>query len=117
MNFWDVHGGWFIFFMLLFPRLTMLCTGICTMGLAHPVLFWLGWIFTPRLVVAILATSFYWNTNPVLCVLAWIYAICAGSASTKKTKDVTQNRVRNRRTRPRRQDGHLVIDTECREIR
>lgn len=54
----------------------MLCMGICTMGctLAYPVLFWLGWLFTPRFVAAILATSFYWDTNPILCILAWIIA-------------------------------------------
>ena len=39
-------------------------------------LWWLGWIFAPRLLVAILATTAYWDTNPVLCVLAWIWALC-----------------------------------------
>lgn len=87
MNFWDVHGCWFIFFMFLFPRLTMLFMGICFFPFAHPVLFWFGWVLTPRLVVAILATSIYWDTNPVLCVFAWIYALIVGGTSSKETSD------------------------------
>ena len=72
MDFWDVHGIWFIIFMFFFPRLTLLFSSVAFGG----VLWWLGWIFAPRLLVAILATTAYWDTNPVLCVLAWIWALC-----------------------------------------
>ena len=71
MNFWDVHGFWFIFFMMCFPRLTLLFSSVVSGG----VLWWLGWLFAPRLTVAILATFAYWNTNTVLVVLTWVWAI------------------------------------------
>lgn len=87
INFWDIHGVWFIIFMMLFPRLTMLFTGICFAPFAG-VLFWFGWVLAPRITVAILATWFYFHTNPVLCILAWIWAL-AGEASEKKI--VVQN--------------------------
>ena len=95
MDFWSVHGVWFIVFMFLFPRLTMLFMGICFMPFAHPVLFFFGWLLTPRLVIAILATSVYWDTNPVLCVLAWMNAFFVGNASN----EVTADRARNSRHR------------------
>ena len=81
MNFWDVHGMWFVFFMFCFPRLTMLCTGIF-MSFMSP-LFFIGWLILPRLTVAILATSIYWDTNPVVCVLSWLWAFSGESAEKK----------------------------------
>ena len=45
----------------MFPRITMLVVGtVSSFGL----LGWLGFIFAPHLTVAILATTFYWHTNP-----------------------------------------------------
>ena len=79
MDFWDVHGIWFIVFMLFFPRLTILFATVW-----GGFWWWLGLIFTPRLMCAILATVNYWNTNPVLCVLAWIVAIPGESLEKKK---------------------------------
>ncbi|MBI2064522.1 MAG: hypothetical protein HYT62_00515 [Candidatus Yanofskybacteria bacterium] len=70
MDFWQVHGWWFLIFITLFPRLTMLFAVMVPFGW----LAWLGWVFTPSLLVAILATTYYWNTNPVLCVFAWLFA-------------------------------------------
>jgi hypothetical protein len=81
MSFWSQHGIFFLFFMFFFPRLTMLFTGICFAW--SGVLFWLGWVFAPRLTVAALATTVYWHTNPVLCILAWIWAI-GGETAEKK---------------------------------
>jgi cellulose synthase/poly-beta-1,6-N-acetylglucosamine synthase-like glycosyltransferase len=78
-NFWDVHGVWFIVFMFFFPRLTLLFSSVLTGGF----FWWLGFIFTPRLLVAILATKVYLHTNPVLVVLSWIWAI-AGEKFEKK---------------------------------
>lgn len=87
MDFWSVHSIWFIVFMFLFPRLTMLFMGICFYPFAHPILFWIGWFIGPRYIVAILATSVYWDTNPVLCFMAWMAAFGVSSAETKKLKN------------------------------
>jgi cellulose synthase/poly-beta-1,6-N-acetylglucosamine synthase-like glycosyltransferase len=70
-NFWDIHGFWFIFFMFFFPRLTLLFSSVVTGG----IFWWLGFIFAPRLLVAILATLSYIQTNPVLVIFAWIWAL------------------------------------------
>jgi hypothetical protein len=77
------HWFWFMFFMAFFPRLTMLFTGICTAGWSHIVLFWFGWVLTPRLTVAILATFFYFHTNPVVCIFTWLWAL-GGEGAEKK---------------------------------
>lgn len=84
-NFWDVHGVLFILCMFFFPRLTLLLSSVATGGL----LWWLGWVLTPRLLTAILATSAYWETNPFLCVLAWIWALggeCCEKGAAQKTR-------------------------------
>ena len=72
--------------MAIFPRLTMLFTGICSMFFAGP-LFWVGWVLAPRLTVAILATFFYFATNPVLCVFVWIWAFSGESAEKGYAKN------------------------------
>ncbi len=46
-------------------------------------LAWLGWLFAPHLTVAILATQFYWHTNPLLCIIAWFVAL-AGTGGEYK---------------------------------
>jgi len=74
IDFWEVHSIVFVICMLMFPRVTMLISSICFApwfgGLA-----WLGWVFAPRLTVAIFASIFYFNTNPVLCVFTWLWAV------------------------------------------
>ena len=82
MDFWEVHGFWFIFFMFLFPRITMMCTGIF-LGWMSP-LFFFGWLLLPRLTVAIIASMLYFNSNPVLCVFTWFWAL--GGECTEKSK-------------------------------
>jgi hypothetical protein len=79
MDFWDVHGVGFLLACVCFPRLTLL------FGVATPFgpLAWIGWLFFPRLVIAILATNMYWDTNPVLCVLAWMNAFGGAAGATK----------------------------------
>ena len=88
MNFWDVHGIWFIIFMFFFPRLTLLFSSVAFGG----VLWWLGFIFAPRLLVAILATTAYWHTNTVLVVLTWFWAL--GGETTEKVA-ISRRRARN----------------------
>ncbi len=71
MDFWQVHGLWFLIFITLFPRLTMLFAVAVPFGW----LAWLGWFFMPSLLIAILATIYYWPTNPILCIVAWFFAL------------------------------------------
>jgi hypothetical protein len=91
MNFWHVHGIFFILFLCFFPRLTMLFSGICFGPLAG-IFFWLGWAFAPRLTVAILATVFYFKTNPILCILTWVWALCGESGEKKTASELVQRR-------------------------
>ncbi|MDX2010855.1 MAG: hypothetical protein SFW67_11710 [Myxococcaceae bacterium] len=76
MDFFQAHPatGWLILVGLaVFPRITLLFVG-GPFGVLH----WLGWVFAPHLLVAILATSRYWDTNPVLCAAAW-FIVFAGT--------------------------------------
>lgn len=77
-NFWEFHGILFLGFIAFFPRLTLLLSGVATGG----VLWWLSWIFAPRLLVAVLATVEYWNHNPFLVLAAWLVAL-SGEPSEK----------------------------------
>ena len=86
-NFWQYHGFFFCLFMIFFPRLTMLFTGICFMPFAG-FLFWVGWILLPRITIAIIATFLYFPTNTVLCVFVWLWAL-AGESTEKKV--ITKN--------------------------
>ena len=85
-NYWDRHGVFFLLFITLFPRLTLLFSSVAAGG----VLWWLGFIFTPRLLVALLATVAYWEANPVLVLLSWMVA-CSGELGEKY---VVSDRVR-----------------------
>lgn len=78
MNFWDYHGWLFILAMFFFPRLTMLFATAAGGGFWY----WVGWLFAPRLTVAILATYFFWESNTVLVVFTWVWAL--GGESTEK---------------------------------
>lgn len=80
MDFWELHGRFFLIFITLFPRITMVVVGtVSSFGL----LGWLGWLFCPHLTVAILATMLYWDTNPVLCILSWVVALGGTSGETE----------------------------------
>lgn len=70
-NFFEVHGVFFLIFITLFPRLTLLFSSVPFGGL----FWWLGFFFCPRILVAILATVSYFYTNPVLVVLSWMIAL------------------------------------------
>lgn len=76
ISFWEVHGLFFIFFMFFFPRLTLLFSSVATGG----ILWWLGWLFAPRLLVAILATINYAQTNPIVVILTWCWALSGETA-------------------------------------
>lgn len=81
MNFFDEHGWITLICLAVFPRLTLLIASFATGG----VLWWLGWVFTPHLLVAILSIP-YWSENPVLVVIAWIVALAGTSVESKTVK-------------------------------
>lgn len=87
IDFWQVHGIFFLLFITLFPRLTMLFAVSTPFGL----LAWIGWLFLPHFTVAILATEFYWHTNPILCIIAWFVAF-AGTGSEGKAVQMSVRR-------------------------
>ncbi len=47
------------------------------------ILHWFGWLFAPHLTVAILATQYYWHTNPILCIIAWFIAFTGTTGEAK----------------------------------
>jgi hypothetical protein len=81
MDFFDQHGVFTLICLAIFPRLTLLIASFATGGL----LWWLGWIFAPHLLVAFLAIP-YWDTNPVLVVFAWIIALGGTSAESRAVR-------------------------------
>lgn len=81
MNFFDQHGLFVLICLALFPRLTLLLASFATGG----VLWWLGWIFAPHLLVAFLALP-YWDTNPVLVIIAWLIALGGTSGEAKTAR-------------------------------
>ena len=78
MSFFEHHSWVVLFFLAVFPRLTLLFAGFATGGL----LWWLGWLILPRLLVAILSLA-YWKTDPVLVVVAWVLAFAGTSGEAK----------------------------------
>ncbi len=93
MDFWQVHSWLFLIGLVFFPRLTMLIAGtvwkFASFATPWGILAWVGWVFSPSLVIAILATIYYWNTNPILCIVAWLLFLsktggAASKASSKK---------------------------------
>lgn len=78
VDYWNIHGVFFLIFISLFPRLTLLFSSVAFGGF----FWWLGFFFAPRLLVAILATVAYWNTNKILVIAAWLIAI--GGESSEK---------------------------------
>lgn len=77
-DFFEVHGWFFLVAISFFPRLTLLFSSVPFGGF----FWWLGFIFAPRFLVAILATTAYWNTNPALVTIAWLVAV-SGETSEK----------------------------------
>jgi len=71
MNFWDHHGIFFLVAITFFPRLTLIFSSVPFGGF----FWWLGFFFMPRLLVAILATMTYLDSNPVLVYISWVVAL------------------------------------------
>lgn len=83
IDFFSKHGWFFLLFIALFPRLTLLVSGLLIGSIEFGgLLWWLGFFFAPRILVAILATVSYWHTNQILVILAWLIAL--GGESSEK---------------------------------
>jgi hypothetical protein len=80
VDFWQKHGVFFLFFVSIFPRLTLLFSSVATGGF----FWWLGFFFCPRILVAGLATMAYFHTNPILVVISWLVAF--GGELFEKTR-------------------------------
>lgn len=85
-NFFENHGFFFLFFITFFPRLTLLFSSVATGG----VLWWISWLFFPRILIATLATFAYFQTNPILVTISWLVAF-GGESFEKRT--ITRSRV------------------------
>ena len=87
MNYWEIHGLFFLFGLAVFPRITLLFSNAISLG----ILFWIGWFFVPHLTVALLATIFYFDTNPFLVLLSWFIALGGESAEKKYSYKIKKN--------------------------
>lgn len=87
MNFFEQHGVITLICLAMFPRLTLLFASFASGGL----LWWLGWVFCPHLLVAFLSLP-YWHSNPVLVVIAWICALGGTSKEAKIARKSTRAR-------------------------
>lgn len=94
VDFFVKHGWFFLFSITLFPRLTLLVSGLLVGSIEFGgILWWIGFFIAPRILVAILATVSYWNTNQFLVVMSWLIAL--GGESSEKfviTRRMNQNR-------------------------
>lgn len=77
-NYWDAHGIGLLIGLALLPRLTLLLSSIATGGL----LWWVAWFGAPRMLISVLATITYFESNPTLVVIAWLIAL--GGESSEK---------------------------------
>ncbi|MFA5311724.1 MAG: hypothetical protein WC375_00230 [Methanomassiliicoccales archaeon] len=87
IDFWSVHSGLFLISMLFFPRLTLLFATAWGGGW-----WWIGWFFAPRFMAALLATVFYWDTNPELVIVSWLAAIAGNGISANATHNAMNKR-------------------------
>ena len=109
-NFWQVHGVFFLIFITIFPRLTLFFSSVAFGGL----FWWLGFIFAPRFLVAILATVAYWNTNKILVIISWLLAIGGESSEKYYIHRYTVRTSRRKRTPSIEGD---IIDAEFYEVK
>lgn len=91
-DFFTKHGWFFLFSIALFPRLTLLVSGLIFSTITFGgFLWWIGFLFAPRILIATLATIAYWNTNQILVILSWLIAF--GGESSEKI--IIRRRMKN----------------------
>jgi hypothetical protein len=79
-DFFTHHSIWQLLGWVFFPRIMFWFFSVITGGFW----FWVGVFFVPRIMVAFWATTYYWNTNPIICVIAWVVAL-SGEGTEKST--------------------------------
>ena len=83
VDYFNNHGWIFLISIALFPRLTLLVSGLFFQSIEFGgLVWWLSFFFAPRFLVAVLATIGYWNTNQFLVIIAWLVAL--GGESSEK---------------------------------
>jgi len=86
MDFFTDHGWLFLLGLTFFPRLTLLFSSVVSGGL----FWWLGWLLTPHLLVAVLAIP-YWDTNPFLVSISWVIALDGTITEVKAVNNHTNS--------------------------
>ena len=109
VDFFVKHGWFFLFSIAIFPRLTLLVSGLLVGSIEFGgLLWWAGFFIAPRILVATLATVSYWHTNQILVVLAWLIAL--GGESSEKF--VITKRMGSARPQKFNQFDGTTIDAE-----
>jgi hypothetical protein len=109
IDYFTKHGWIFLVSIALFPRLTLLVSGLIFNSIEFGgLVWWLGFFFAPRILVAILATFAYWHTNQVLVIIAWLIAL--GGETSEKF--VVTNRMQQSPHRYNNYEGGSTIDAE-----
>lgn len=109
IDFFSKHGWIFLFSIALFPRLTLLVSGLLVNSIEFGgLLWWLGFFFAPRILVAVLATIAYWQTNQILVILAWLIAM--GGESSEKI--IIKKRMKGNPHKFTNYEGGETIDAE-----
>lgn len=80
VDFFQKHGVAFLVFITFFPRLTLLFSSVAFGG----IIWWMGFFFCPRILVASLATTAYFHTNPNLVIISWVVALGGEFMEKKK---------------------------------
>lgn len=80
ISYFENHGFLLLVLLTFFPRLTLLFSSIASGG----ILWWFSWLFFPRILIAVLATFAYFQTNPILVTVAWLVAL-GGESAEKQT--------------------------------
>jgi hypothetical protein len=83
IDFFEKHGVFFLLSISLFPRLTLIVSGLLFGSIEFGgLLWWISFFFAPRILIAVLATISYWYTNPILVIFSWLIAL--GGESSEK---------------------------------
>ena len=115
VNFFENHGYFFLIAITFFPRLTLLLSSVASGGF----LWWVSWLFFPRILVAVLATFAYFQTNPILVTISWLVAFGGESYEKQKIRRsrVVVHRFRSPRfEQPKPVNKDNVIDVDFKKI-